>query len=85
MRCNEWYRISDETASILNETKHITAVGTTSIQIGVRINDDGYLSSGIGETNIFITQDIVIKVNSSLQTPSSKKYLAHVSLCFHGI
>lgn len=66
---SEWYHISDETASILNETKHITAVGTTSVRVLESVsNDDGYLNSGIGETNIFIAPGYRYKRVNSLIT-----------------
>ncbi len=53
---SEWYHISDETASVLNQTNHITAVGTTSVRVLESVsNDEGILSPGIGETDIYIT------------------------------
>lgn len=53
---SEWYHLSDETASMLNQKKHITAVGTTSVRVLEAVsNEVGVLTPGIGETDIFIT------------------------------
>ncbi len=53
---SEWYHINDETATSLNQTKHVTAVGTTSVRVLESVADDqGILSPGLGETNIYIT------------------------------
>lgn len=53
---SEWYHISDKTASTLNQTKHITAVGTTSVRVLESVsNREGILEPGIGETDIYIT------------------------------
>ncbi len=53
---SEWYHLSDETASTLNQKKHITAVGTTSVRVLESVsNEVGVLTPGIGETDIYIT------------------------------
>ena len=66
---SEWYHISDETASILNQTRHITAVGTTSVRVLESVsNSEGSLTSGIGETDIYITPGYQYKRVNSLIT-----------------
>jgi S-adenosylmethionine:tRNA ribosyltransferase-isomerase len=52
---SEWYRMSEDTASKLNHSPHITAVGTTSIRVlESAILKDGSFTAGSGETDIFI-------------------------------
>lgn len=66
---SEWYHISDDTASTLNQTKHITAVGTTSVRVLESVsNNDGALNPGIGETDIYITPGYRYKRVNSLIT-----------------
>ena len=66
---SEWYHISDETASELTQTNHITAVSTTSVRVLESVsNDEGILSPGIGETDIYITPGYTYKRVNSLIT-----------------
>lgn len=66
---SEWYHLSDETASTLNQKKHITAVGTTSVRVLESVsNEEGVLTPGIGETNIYITPGYRYKRVNSLIT-----------------
>ena len=66
---SEWYHISDLTTSAINQTKHITAVGTTSVRVLESVaNESGNLNSGIGETDIFITLGYTFKRVNSLIT-----------------
>jgi S-adenosylmethionine:tRNA ribosyltransferase-isomerase len=66
---SEWYHISDETASVLNQTEHITAVGTTSVRVLESVaNEEGVLDPGIGETDIYITPGYRYKRVNSLIT-----------------
>ena len=53
---SEWYHLNDETAAKLNQTEHVTAVGTTSVRVLESVADEGgKLDPGFGETNIYIT------------------------------
>lgn len=53
---SEWYHLNDETAAKLNQTEHVTAVGTTSVRVLESVADEGgKLRPGFGETNIYIT------------------------------
>lgn len=53
---SEWYHLNDETAAKLNQTEHVTAVGTTSVRVLESVADEGgKLHPGFGETNIYIT------------------------------
>lgn len=53
---SEWYHLSHETAAKLNQTEHVTAVGTTSVRVLESVADEGgKLRPGFGETNIYIT------------------------------
>lgn len=53
---SEWYRISNEQAQALNQSKSITAVGTTSVRVLESATKKGELFSACsGETDIFIT------------------------------
>ena len=66
---SEWYHISDETASSLNHTEHITAVGTTSVRVLESVsNNEGILEPGIGDTDIYITPGYRYKRVNSLIT-----------------
>lgn len=66
---SEWYHISDETASKLNQTTHITAVGTTSVRVLESVsNNEGILEPGIGDTDIYITPGYQYKRVNSLIT-----------------
>ena len=52
---SEWYQISPEEANALNQSKSITAVGTTSVRVlESAVGDDGNFSACSGETDIFI-------------------------------
>lgn len=52
---SEWYQISPEEANALNQSKSITAVGTTSVRVlESAIGKDGKFSVCSGETDIFI-------------------------------
>ena len=55
----EWYRVSPETASVVNETRasggKVWAVGTTSVRtLESSAGEDGIVRAGEGETAIFI-------------------------------
>ena len=53
---SEWYSISQEQADALNQSKSITAVGTTSVRVlESAVNQQGKFTAGSGETDIFIT------------------------------
>ncbi|MGB0346089.1 MAG: tRNA preQ1(34) S-adenosylmethionine ribosyltransferase-isomerase QueA [Balneolaceae bacterium] len=66
---SEWYHISDKTASKLNQTTHITAVGTTSVRVLESVsNNEGILEPGIGDTDIYITPGYRYKRVNSLIT-----------------
>lgn len=52
---SEWYQISREEADALNQSKSITAVGTTSVRVlESAMNIDGKFNSCSGETDIFM-------------------------------
>lgn len=52
----ETYRIDTFTAGLLNRSKHITAVGTTSVRVlESAIDENGLFHEHEGETGIFIT------------------------------
>ncbi len=66
---SEWYQLDEETASDLNQAKHITAVGTTSVRVLESISDSAKsFSPGSGDTNIFITPGYQFKSVDSLIT-----------------
>ena len=53
---SEWYHLNDETAAKLNQTEHVTAVGTTSVRVLESVAvEGGKLRPGFGETSIYIT------------------------------
>lgn len=53
---SEWYRITADEAEALNQSKSITAVGTTSVRVlESAVGDDGFFNACSGETDIFIT------------------------------
>ncbi len=53
---SEWYQISEKQAEALNQTKNITAVGTTSVRVlESAINENGEFEASTGDTDIFIT------------------------------
>jgi len=66
---SEWYRISKLTASGLNYSRHITAVGTTSIRVlESAVRNDGSFVACSGETDIFIKPGYSFKSVDSLIT-----------------
>ncbi len=66
---SEWYRMSEDTATNLNQSQHITAVGTTSIRVLESATDpDGKFSAGSGETEIFIKPGYQFKAVHSMIT-----------------
>ncbi len=66
---SEWYHIDDQTASVLNQTDHVIAVGTTSVRVLESVADEsGVLKPGIGETDIYITPGYRYKRVNSLIT-----------------
>lgn len=53
---SEWYRITADEAAALNQSKSITAVGTTSVRVlESAVGEDGIFYACSGETDIFIT------------------------------
>lgn len=65
----EWYHIAKETSDHLNNSSHVTAVGTTSVRVLESVsNQEGKLSPGIGETDIYITPGYKYKRVDSLIT-----------------
>jgi S-adenosylmethionine:tRNA ribosyltransferase-isomerase len=66
---SEWYQISESTASGLNKSNHVTAVGTTSIRVlESAVNESGTFIAGSGETDIFIKPGYRFKTVDSLIT-----------------
>lgn len=52
---SEWFHLNEETAERLNQAKHRTAVGTTSVRVLESVSDEqGKLQAGFGETDIYI-------------------------------
>jgi S-adenosylmethionine:tRNA ribosyltransferase-isomerase len=65
----EEYFVSEEAAKEIEEAKHITAVGTTSVRtLESATNESGGVKSGAGSTDIFITPDYKFKRVNSLIT-----------------
>ncbi len=53
---SEWYRLDSKTAKELNQSDHITAVGTTSVRVLESIaNSQNKITPQSGDTEIFIT------------------------------
>ncbi|MDR9364655.1 MAG: tRNA preQ1(34) S-adenosylmethionine ribosyltransferase-isomerase QueA [Balneolaceae bacterium] len=53
---SEWYQITKNQADALNQTRSITAVGTTSVRVLESVpKERGYFKACSGETDIFIT------------------------------
>ena len=66
---SEWYRLDEKTALELNNAKHITAVGTTSVRVLESISDlSKNFAPGNGDTDIFITPGYQFKAVGSLIT-----------------
>ena len=66
---SEWYQLDEKTASELNQSKHITAVGTTSVRVLESIVKSGRkFNPGSGDTDIFITPGYEFKAVDSLIT-----------------
>lgn len=52
---SEWYRITEKQAEGLNQSKSLTAVGTTSVRVlESAVNESGKFDACSGETDIFI-------------------------------
>lgn len=66
---SEWYQLDDKTSTELNQAKHITAVGTTSVRVLESIADSNKrFNPGSGDTDIFITPGYEFKAVDSLIT-----------------
>lgn len=66
---SEWYQLNSETAKELEQAKHITAVGTTSVRVLESISDQQKkIKAGSGDTDIFITPGYTFKAVDSLIT-----------------
>tara|TARA_R100001143_G_scaffold63267_1_gene69248 strand:+ start:10894 stop:11895 length:1002 start_codon:yes stop_codon:yes gene_type:complete len=66
---SEWYQISPEEAAALNQSKSITAVGTTSVRVlESAIGPNGKYNSCSGETDIFIMPGYKFKAVDHLIT-----------------
>jgi len=66
---SEWYQLDSETAQELNNAKHITAVGTTSVRVIESVSDSANnFKPGNGDTDIFITPGYKFKTVNSLIT-----------------
>ncbi len=66
---SEWYQLDEKTAVELNQAKHITAVGTTSVRVLESIsNQSKKFRAGNGDTDIFITPGYKFKAVDSLIT-----------------
>ena len=66
---SEWYRINSETAKLLNASRHITAVGTTSVRVlESAVSEGRHFTSCSGDTEIFIKPGFQFKTIDSLIT-----------------
>ncbi|MEQ9309266.1 MAG: tRNA preQ1(34) S-adenosylmethionine ribosyltransferase-isomerase QueA [Balneolaceae bacterium] len=66
---SEWYQLDAETADELNQSQHITAVGTTSVRVLESISETSKkFKQGTGDTDIFITPGFQFKAVDSLIT-----------------
>ncbi len=66
---SEWYQLDENTAAELNASRHITAVGTTSVRVIESIADmNRKFKAGSGDTDIFITPGYTFKAVDSLIT-----------------
>jgi S-adenosylmethionine:tRNA ribosyltransferase-isomerase len=65
----EWYSVSDQTAQILNNATHITAIGTTTLRtLESTVTVNGKNKAGTDKTDIFIRPGYKFKSASSLVT-----------------
>lgn len=69
----EWWRVSDEAASVINTAKRagrrVIAVGTTSLRtLESATGPDGVLKSGSADTRLFITPGYDFKIVDALMT-----------------
>ena len=66
---SEWYHLRDNTAKALNEARHITAVGTTSVRVLESVATKGRnFHPGMGETDIYIMPGYKYKAVDALIT-----------------
>ncbi|MBO6522842.1 MAG: tRNA preQ1(34) S-adenosylmethionine ribosyltransferase-isomerase QueA [Balneolaceae bacterium] len=66
---SEWYQLDEKTATELNQAKHLTAVGTTSVRVLESIaGSNKNFNQGNGDTDIFITPGYEFKAVDSLIT-----------------
>jgi S-adenosylmethionine:tRNA ribosyltransferase-isomerase len=66
---SEWYQLNVKTAKELSISKHITAVGTTSVRVLESIaSEERTFEAGTGDTDIFITPGYKFKAVDSLIT-----------------
>jgi len=65
---SEWYQVDEKTAKALNQSRHITAVGTTSVRVLESAVRDRLFSASSGETDIFIKPGYMFKSVDALIT-----------------
>ncbi len=66
---SEWYRIDSETAKLLNSSRHITAVGTTSVRVlESAASSDQHFKACSDDTDIFIKPGYQFKSVDNLIT-----------------
>lgn len=66
---SEWYEIDEATARMLNESSHLTAVGTTSIRVlESNADEDQHFKPETRETDIFIRPGYKFKASDALIT-----------------
>ncbi|MEX0649083.1 MAG: tRNA preQ1(34) S-adenosylmethionine ribosyltransferase-isomerase QueA [Balneolaceae bacterium] len=66
---SEWFQITREQAELLNTSKNLTAVGTTSVRVLESVpKENGKFIPSTGETNIFITPGYKFKTVDHLIT-----------------
>ncbi len=69
---SEYYEVTEETASLINETKQkggrVIAVGTTSVRVLESATEDGKLIAKTGNTKIFIYPSYKFKMVDTLIT-----------------
>lgn len=66
---SEWYRITSKQAEALNQSKSITAVGTTSVRVLESApTENGRFKACSGDTDIFITPGYIFKTIDHLIT-----------------
>jgi S-adenosylmethionine:tRNA ribosyltransferase-isomerase len=77
----EWYRVSPETAEVVNHARRVIAVGTTAVRALETVSDDrGTVHPGEGWTEVVITPERGVRAVDGLLTGWHEPRASHLAM-----